>query len=108
MWMIKRLIFLTWLVAFGLMIAKGQSGPSALEQEAQKEEEIKLPDVEHDLCHKDFIRFWRMTLDGQKGNWHLYNEEDKHFLDDVQRRINSGQYGGSKVEWVAIEGRLPK
>ena len=50
------------------------------------------------LCHKDFLRFWRIKTGGERGNWHLYNDEDKFFL----------KHWKEAVEWTAIEGRLPK
>jgi hypothetical protein len=109
--MIKRIIGLTILLLAGIMIAslRGQnSDATALEQEAQKQQQLSLPEVPHELCHKDFLRFWRLTLDGHKGNWHLYNEEDHRFLSDMQVRIKNGQYVNSRIEWVAMEGRLPK
>jgi hypothetical protein len=103
-----RIIGLTFLLLSGIMIASLRGQNQALEQEAQKQEEIKLPETPHELCHKDFLRFWRLTLDGHKGNWHLYNEEDHRFLSDMQVRIHNGQYVNSKIDWIALEGSLPK
>src|SRR5207302_1290829 len=108
---IMRVIGLTILLLAGIMIAtlRGQSSEAtALEQEAKKQEQLALPAVPHELCHKDFLRFWRMTLDGHKGNWHLYNEEDQKFLKDMQVRIHNGQYVNSRIEWFAAEVNLPK
>lgn len=70
-------------------------------QEASVNEWVlpELPDALHaQLCHKDFLRFWRLKAQGGKGNWHLYNEEDKAFLSRWKEA----------VQWTAIEGRLPK
>lgn len=55
-------------------------------------------DLHAQLCHKDFLRFWRIRTHGEQGNWHLYNEEDKFFL----------SHWKEQVEWTAVEGRLPK
>ena len=102
--MLKRVCCLTMLLLGGIMIGslRGQ------QQEEQKQEMLKLPDPPHELCHKDFIRFWRLTLDRHKGNWHLYNEEDRRFLSDMQARIYKGQYVNTKIEWAALEGKLPQ
>ena len=59
----------------------------------------ELPDELHaQLCHKDFLRFWRIKTHGERGNWHLYNDEDKMFLSRWKEA----------VEWTVIEGKLPK
>lgn len=63
---------------------------------------------DHDLCHKAFVRFWRLRIDGKTGDWHLYHAEDKQFLAEMAGRIVSGQYAGAKIEWFALEGKLPK
>ena len=71
--------------------------------------EPELTDKQHvELCHKDFVRFWRINYDGKKGFWHKFNDEDKKFLADTAARIKSGQYENSKIEWFALEGKLPK
>jgi len=55
-----------------------------------------LPDTLHaQLCHKDFVRFWRIK-DG--GDWHLFNKEDAKFLKEWR----------GTVQWFALEGKLPK
>jgi hypothetical protein len=118
--MIKKIITLTTLLLGGIMIGslKGQQRQDDIneitnpyEYEAAKEEAVKHEEPQHDPCAeqrgKYFIRFWRMKLDGGSGMWHLFNEEDRKFLDDVQRRIKSGQYVG-KIEWFEFEGRLPQ
>ncbi len=103
--MFKRICCLTLLLLGGIMIGSLRGQP---QEEEQKQEMLKLPDPPHELCHKDFIRFWRLTLDGHKGNWHLYNEEDHRFLNDMQVRIHNGQNVNSKIEWLAMEGKLPQ
>ena len=65
-------------------------------------------DLHSQLCHKDFVRFWRLLVDGQTGPWYKYNKTDDHFLKDWAAKIRKGQYEGSKIQWFALEGKLPK
>lgn len=102
--MFKRVCCLTLLLLGGIMIGSLRGQP----QEEQQEQMLKLPDPPHELCHKDFIRFWRLTLDGHPGDWHNYNKAEDRFLKDMQVRIYKGQYSNSKLEWFALEGKLPK
>ncbi len=101
--MIKRIIGLTILLLAGIMIGSLRGQESAPEQE-----ELKLPAPPHELCHKDFVRFWRLTLDGHAGDWHNYNKSEDRFLREMQVRIYKGEYTDSKLEWFALEGKLPK
>jgi hypothetical protein len=54
------------------------------------------------------VKFWRLRMDSARGNWHLYNEEDKHFLQQTAQRMAAGQYNNSKLEWTTLTGSLPK
>jgi hypothetical protein len=54
------------------------------------------------------VKFWRLRMDSTRGDWHLYNAEDKHFLQQTAQRIASGQYNNSKIEWTTLTGSLPK
>lgn len=103
--MIKRIIGLTILLLVGILIGnlRGQTP-----QEEPENQAIKLPELPAKLQGKDFVRFWRLILEGNKGNWHLYNAEDTRFLSDIQKRIESRQYSGSRIEWFVMEGKLPK
>ncbi len=95
-----RIISLTILLLGGIIIGslRGQQ-PQQMDGSSNEWIAPELPDSFHaQLCHKDFLRFWRIRTHGEKGNWHLYNEEDKGFLSRWKE----------KVEWTAIEGRLPK
>lgn len=77
-------------------------GVVGLAQTAQPQTEWVVPDLPDalhaQLCHKDFLRFWRIKASGGTGNWHLYNEEDKAFLSRWKEA----------VQWTALEGKLPK
>jgi hypothetical protein len=54
------------------------------------------------------LKFWRLHMDSARGGWHLYNEEDRHFLQQTAQRIASGQYKNTKIEWTVLTGSLPK
>ena len=54
------------------------------------------------------VKFWRLRVDSARGDWHLYNEEDKDFLQQTAHRIAAGQYYNSKLEWTTLTGSLPK
>ena len=54
------------------------------------------------------IKFWRLRMDSARGNWHLYNEEDNHFLQQTAQLMAAGQYNNSKLEWTTLTGSLPK
>jgi hypothetical protein len=47
-------------------------------------------------------------MDSARGGWHLYNEEDRHFLQQTAQRIASGQYKNTKIEWTVLTGSLPE
>jgi hypothetical protein len=54
------------------------------------------------------LKFWRLHMDSAKGDWHLYNEADKHFLQETAQRIADGQYKNTRIEWTTMTGSLPK
>ena len=54
------------------------------------------------------LKFWRLHMESAKGDWHLYNEEDKRFLQQTAQRIANGQYKHTKLEWTTLTGSLPK
>jgi hypothetical protein len=54
------------------------------------------------------LKFWRLHMDSARGDWHLYNEEDKHFLQQTAQRIANGQYKHTRLEWTTLTGSLPK
>ena len=52
--------------------------------------------------------FYRIRMNKAKGDWHLVNDEDKRFLDETARRIASGQYQDTKIEYTSVGGKLPQ
>ena len=54
------------------------------------------------------LKFWRLHMDNAKGDWHLYNEEDKRFLQQTAERIANGQYRDTRLEWTTLAGNLPR
>jgi hypothetical protein len=83
-------------VIAAIVCARAQDSPEPAVNEWALPE---LPDKLHaELCHKDFLQFWRLKSVSGGGNWHLYNVEDKAFLSRWKET----------VQWTAIEGKLPK
>jgi hypothetical protein len=93
-----RIFWLTLLVIGGILLGSLR-GQTQFQKALQQEQAKQLQDDHLELCHKHFLRFYRLHMDSGKGMWHLYNEEDdKRCLDEVQRKISNGEYIHTKIE----------